>query len=376
LRRPRSISEPRDTNIYAGVHSAGIVGGFVNPFASTSRRSLDYQRPSMDDFPRGKLNHPYPSQINDNSPFGPGVIYTEPSAPSSPESTTLTNPSLREMQSFESGLTARADETMRQHPAAQFLNKEPLLNAASMATTPYSTLVFDILQNYRGIPLPDRLSEVSTEPTVKLSTAVTAVPSDDPRFVIWGEVHPDRIDELASSQDSHTDLSTASHPVSPRRRTSRARSGESPLMTVSIAQSQEKVIVAATIERWIAQLTSESESLELLHFFLTYRIYISGVDLCHLLICRFHWALERPTSTHDKTLRAMVRARTYKMIRHWLLMWFKVDFASNPMLCQVIANWVNTLRKDPALNKLPDALVSVRSRHFIIANPLPIGSCT
>lgn len=363
LRRPRSISEPRDTNIYA---VGASIGGFVNPFASTSRHSLDHRRPSMEDSPQGNIPHPYEIQANENSPFGPGVIYTEPTTPSSPQSTSFTTSGLREMQSFESGFTAKADDSMltKHHPASQFLNKEPLLNQASMATTPYSTLVFDILQTYRGIPLPDRLSVISNEPTVKLSSTVTAVPSDDPRFVIWGEVLPDRSDELASSQDSHTDLSTTSHAgVSPRRRTSHARSGESPFTTMPLTQSHDKVIVAATIERWIAQLTSENESLELLHFFLTYRIYISGVDLCHLLICRFHWALEKPTSNHDQTLRAMVRARTYRMIRYWLLMWFKVDFATNATLCQVLTHWVNTLRKDPALrlDRIPDALVCLSS---------------
>jgi len=118
------------------------------------------------------------------------------------------------------------------------------------------------------------------------------------------------------------------------------------------------LIVAATIERWIAQLTSENESFELVHFFITYRIYISGVDLCHLLICRFHWALEKPNSKPDEVIRAQVRARTYKMIRYWLSHWFKVDFSTNPQLCQVLINWVNTLRKDPVMTKLSDALVS------------------
>ncbi|OAX32550.1 hypothetical protein K503DRAFT_870097 [Rhizopogon vinicolor AM-OR11-026] len=42
--------------------------------------------------------------------------------------------------------------------------------------------------------------------------------------------------------------------------------------------------IAATIERWIAQLVSELDYDELLIFFLTYCTYISAVDLWDLLI--------------------------------------------------------------------------------------------
>lgn len=363
LRRPRSISEPRESNYYASAPTSGIIGGFVDPF-TTTRRSLDHRPSSMDE---PVQSDPYLSRRLeiDNSPFGPGVIYTEPATPDSPDAaltTAFPNPSLREMQSFESNMTARPDPTP---PARSLLSsqvlakKDSILTPASREATPYSTLVFDILQTYRGVPLPDRLSESSHEPTIKLTSSSSAVPRDDPRFVIWGEVYSSIFDEQTTSHGSHTDLSTSSHSgVSPRRRASRARSGDVPMPFSS--GYPEKLIVAATIERWIAQLTSENESFELVHFFITYRIYISGVDLCHLLICRFHWALETPVSKQDEVTRAQVRVRTYKMIRYWLSHWFKVDFQSNPHLCQVLINWVNTLRKDPVMVKLRDALDLVR----------------
>lgn len=361
LRRPRSISEPRDSNHLINVASIGPMGGFIEPFGSAARQSLDFQRPASIDSPRDNT-HPYLYPETKNSPFGPGVAYAEPSPPSSVAQPQVSNlPSLREMQSFESGLTARADESplIRQNPTFRFLNKEPVLNAATMSTTPYSTLVFDILQTYRGAPLPERLSEASSEPTVHLSSSstITAVPRDDPRFVIWGEVYTDRADDHTASQSSHTDLSSTSHSgVNTRRKASRSRSGD---ITVNLYPTPQRLVVGATIERWIAQLTSEREP-DWPCFFLTYRIYISGVDLCHLLICRFHWALEKPNDTQDETIRAMVRARTFKMLRYWLLVWFRVDFTTNPALCHVLTNWLNTLRKDSALNnpKLRDALVS------------------
>jgi len=367
LRRPRSISEPREANFYASIPPAGTaggIGGFVDPFSS-NRRSLDYRSSSMDvNTAAPGSSDPYISlrPDSDGSPFGHGVIYTEPIVPPSPGMPVFSaNPSLREVQSFESNLTARPDPMPSAKPCTTsqvLMKKESNLNAASRETTPFSTIVFDILHTFRGAPLPDRLSESSSEPTVKLSSSLSAVPRDDPRFVIWGEVFSNPFEEKTTSHGSHTDLSTSSHSgVSPRRKTSRARSGDVPVIFNSTAP--EKLIVAATIERWIAQLTSETESFELVHFFITYRIYISGVDLCHLLICRFHWALEKANSKQDEIIRAQVRVRTYKMIRYWLSHWFKVDFSTNPQLCQVLINWVNTLRKDPVMSKLPDALVSV-----------------
>ena len=63
------------------------------------------------------------------------------------------------------------------------------------------------------------------------------------------------------------------------------------------------MLVAATIERWIAQLTSELNYDELLIFFLTYRTYVSAVDLRHVLICRFHWTLGEAAMSHHKMVR-------------------------------------------------------------------------
>lgn len=356
LRRPRSISEPRDSSSYEQAMSTALGGSFINPFTSGSRRSLDHQK--RESFEDSHEISPHPSESrHDEFPFGPNVVFAEP-APTSPELTARPTPELKEVQSYESGLTARAEPGQKH--AAPEPHKLQVLNDASVATTPYSTLVFDVLQTYRGIPLPHRLSESSNEPTVKLRSGDTAQPSDDPRFVIWGDIYPQRNEESAPSLSSHTDLSSTSHgiPVS-RRKSSQVRSVDIP---GQLRKQPERLIVAATIERWIAQLTSEGESPELVYFFLTYRVYISGEDLCHLLICRFHWALETPTSEQDGIARKTIRVRTFKMIRSWLVMWFKVDFATNPTLCQVLVNWTNTLRKDPLLRQksYSDALDIVR----------------
>ena len=62
--------------------------------------------------------------------------------------------------------------------------------AETCVYTCYQTAVFDAIQNYRGLPMFDMLSEASRQFTVKmsLSTLDRAVPRDDPQFVIWGDV--------------------------------------------------------------------------------------------------------------------------------------------------------------------------------------------
>lgn len=245
---------------------------------------------------------------------------------------------------------------MRQKQPLDIMNKAQVLAPNTRNVTPYSTSVFDILQMYSGVPLPDTLSEDSNEPTVKLTFTLTVAPRDDPRFVIWGELFPGDEDMSQST----TDLSSGG---APGHRLSRVQNGD----TLPRPQDGLKtVIMAATIERWIAQLTSELNYEELLSFFLTYRTYISSIDLCHLLICRFHWALESPLSPNEETVRKIVRVRTFIAIRYWLITFFRIDFVPNTALCQVFSGWLNTLRRDPILVALPDALVRPRQSHSLL----------
>ena len=130
------------------------------------------------------------------------------------------------------------------------------------------------------------------------------------------------------------------------------------MSTAGGAKETKKMLVAATIERWIAQLTSELNYDELLIFFLTYRTYVSAVDLGHLLICRFHWALGEPLNSRDENARRVVRVRTFTAIRYWALTFFNVDFVPDRELRLLFANWLNSLRKDPIMQRHRDALVS------------------
>ena len=175
---------------------------------------------------------------------------------------------------------------------------------------------------------------------------------------------------------SRTDVSPSVSRVQPPSSSlGRSLNGEAP----------RKVLIAATIERWIAQLTSELNYDELLIFFLTYRTYVSPVDLCHLLICRFHWALESSSSSppsaagsarssyrlliqetgngqdnnlsNDDMIKRIVRVRTFIAIRYWLLTFFVIDFVPNRELRVLFSNWLNTLAKDPTLYGKKDIMV-------------------
>ncbi|KAF8970688.1 hypothetical protein BDZ97DRAFT_1694461 [Flammula alnicola] len=348
-------------------------------------------------------------------PFGHGVTFNAPSQ--KPALDRLPTPRhLREMQSFESGLTARqvdshndlldnlpdnqspipsepseSDNDTTRPPSA--IRLSTVSSSVSVVEDPadapeapepdftpsaeslrlsshYSTEVFNVLQTYRGLPLFEKLVPESDEGTtvIKLSLAAdqSAAPRDDPRFVIWGETLPDQDleDYHSTSRDSLTDLSQAnlsSSSISKRRssRVSRLKSPETSSSKLPPINGQ-KVLLAATIERWIAQLTSDLNYDELLNFFLTYRTYVSAVDLCHLLICRFHWALQQPSSLQDETVRRIVRVRTFVAIRYWLLTFFTVDFIPNRELRLLIADWLNTLIHDPILKKHNDGIDIVR----------------
>jgi Gdp/GTP exchange factor required for growth at low temperatures len=339
-------------------------------FYSVAGQPADYQ-----------TSEPTPDMIR--HPFGRGVVFESPACHSS---THLTSPpALREVQSFESGLTARATDAVDASPKSVRTGKQharlpdeslaqveeetisapdtPVVEAPKFEALAenhtlslYSTDLFDVLQNYKGLPVIDSIATDPNQATIRLSLRAeeSAAPRDDPRFVIWGEASLNDDEEAISPQRSTAELS--SHSAASGR--SKASPESMPHLHVSSGDISKRILAAATIERWIAQLTSELNYDELLIFFLTYRTYISPLDLGYLLICRFHWALSQPTSTHDEMVRRIVRVRTFIAIRYWLLTFFNVDFVPNLELRVAFANWLNDLRKDSVLARHKDAMVS------------------
>ena len=394
------------------IHSHSVTGADMSrPLSSEFPPANEPKPPTGDIFgetmqwPSGSVP-PSPS-ISESSggsyipyPFGPGIIFDSPTPYD--DSIFLPLPrALREMQSFESGLTARADDMMRRVGSgppsppevdAAFESEPTNSPSPRLAVSPfgddsdipppdpalaplpetsihsrYSPEVFDVLQTYRGLPLLDRLfPDSSGETTIKMSLRAddSATPRDDPRFVLWGEtslISAVDTDDVSLSQNSRTGVSS---PTGSRRG---KPSVDIPSLRISTDDpnantNSRRILLAATIERWIAQLTSDFNYDELLNFFLTYRTYISAVDLCHLLICRFHWSLSGHATKQDDLARKIVRVRTFVAIRYWLLTFFVMDFLPNRELRLLLASWLNTLVKDPVLKRHQDGLVSPRQR--------------
>lgn len=412
----RSIAPPLEAPRPIGDVFSNIMGWTTHPLSSATSgmtRSSTKNTPISNDsisvdgvgdhcsiHSKELLEHPFGQNIAFDSPFRNTAVFSPP-----PRSV------VREMQSFESNRTARAEPSSKsiqgQGPHSPLRSPRHDSNgsvSSSDSDTPasptspglpshsghravpspessmytrYQTSVFDVIQNYRGLPMLDSLSAESRQPTIKMSLSALdgAVPRDDPRFVIWGEVYnfDDRQDDNASVQESHTDVSSQ-HPRplssavsgNSRKRSIKAKNGSPPELRVmapdaeleSDAGGPRRLLMAATIERWIAQLTSQFDYDELLIFFLTYRTYIDATDLCHLLICRFHWALEEPMTPHEVMVKQIVRVRTFVAMRYWLITFFRIDFLPNQGLCLLFANWINTLWKDAILDKFRDARVS------------------
>ncbi len=374
-----SVDAPRLPEIDASLNNGGmdLFGKVMDwtSFESLSASSQSFEEevdisPSVSSVPVTPIIHPFGPEVHFDSPRKPGLDPLRSAR------------HLREMQSFESGLTARQSESpsklasssnapmtpipseisseqkeLTRSPSAIRLRPSdevesgPDLHMPSPETamhSRFSTDVFDVIQTYRGVPLIDKLSAQAEETAVirlTLSEGNIAAPRNDPRFVIWGEVRPGG-DDTSASQDSYSSASSLS-----RRRSRKGKSPEVPQLKISPRGEFQKILVAASIERWIAQLTSELNYDELLDFFLTYRTYIDAVDLCHLLICRFHWALQKSSSSSDEMVRRIVRVRTFVAFRYWLLTFFTVDFLPNRDLRLLLASWLIALIRDPILRE-------------------------
>ena len=121
----------------------------------------------------------------------------------------------------------------------------------------------------------------------------------------------------------------------------------SALVFYSSAQgiTRTPVIVAATIERWVVQQSSEWNHKELKIFLLMYRAYISPIDLLHIVISCFHWSLNPSSSTslpHPRqsdninSVCATIRVWTYLLFKYWLEHFFSFDFIPNPRLGTIL----------------------------------------
>ncbi|GAA6009367.1 Ras-GEF domain-containing protein [Rhodotorula paludigena] len=209
-----------------------------------------------------------------------------------------------------------------------------------------------------------------------LEIALVPRPGDDPRFVIWGTTaapapaaavrSPKQagrkgsvpVTEPASPSSAARRWSVS---MSPRGTGSGSGSASSAGTGVSSpptsvrdsvgskssqsAADERRILMAATVERLVAELTSKIAPALLRDFFLTFRHFLAPLDLLHLLVARFTWAMQPPLSSADDALRRVVRVRTFVVLRYWLLNHFQDDFVPDRALRSELARWLNECAK-------------------------------
>ncbi|KAG9110667.1 hypothetical protein FRC07_008169, partial [Ceratobasidium sp. 392] len=105
-------------------------------------------------------------------PFGRGVLYSRPSA----NNVDVRRSSLDQPGSSNTNNEPASDGA--NEPSSTDTNPDPLASLIK-----YPTGVFQVLQTYRSrLPNLDVLLESNDTPTARLSTAISAVPENDPRF--------------------------------------------------------------------------------------------------------------------------------------------------------------------------------------------------
>lgn len=102
-------------------------------------------------------------------------------------------------------------------------------------------------------------------------------------------------------------------------------------------------VTAATPPRLVAEITSPTFlDYELLSdFFLTFRAYLSPMDLLKMLFSRMRWALMR-----DGEVGVVVRVRTFVALRHWILNYFVDDFVCEYDMRTNFCRLLNSLTND------------------------------
>ncbi|CAM0135691.1 unnamed protein product [Umbelopsis sp. WA50703] len=124
---------------------------------------------------------------------------------------------------------------------------------------------------------------------------------------------------------------------------------------IDMKQSTDNMVIeAATVEKLVEKLTNTLDYGILTDFFLTYRTFISPLQLCKLLILRFRWSL-----TNDEEARRIVRIRTFVVIRHWLLNYFVHDFTPSRPLRSTLITFINQLAFHPLVRQ------SVRDQRIV-----------
>ncbi|KAM0786187.1 hypothetical protein ACM66B_006994 [Microbotryomycetes sp. NB124-2] len=216
---------------------------------------------------------------------------------------------------------------------------------------------------------------------ITLASSVT----EDAQFAVWGYKHslqaPSSPSTSVTNQprphelEMHSAASTGSPATassarwSARDRQSISSAPTSIRLSVASGDSSQKaqlVLMAATVERLVAELTSKIDADLLVTFFLTFRTYLDPIDLMRLLITRFTWAMQRDDSPEGDAERRIVRVRTFVVMRHWLLNHFMDDFYPNRDLRTLFTNWLNESSKSNEFKSSPKDMRLIKGLKKIV----------
>ncbi|BGP35135.1 Guanine nucleotide exchange factor lte1 [Rhodotorula toruloides] len=338
---------------------------------------------------------------------------------------------MREVASNDSIRTARADDAqpLSQPPAPRLRYQDPTVfdvfhrpTGLSSPPLPPTDLPHNIPFGQHGrLPSSASLASARSSGSHASGQQITVVPAagDDPRFVIWGmrnglrqpiiptsppatssrrgsaapPVTPGKHGRRDSTADGARDQvgspasSVTGSPAPSARQWSVSQRGSGPVSSPATSvrdsvgsakntplppgPSAQRILMAASVERLVAELTSQISSDLLTDFFLTYRHFVAPVDLLHLLISRFDWAMTPSTqpqgglssstsssslaalAAEDNALRRVVRVRTFVVIRYWLLNHFMDDFFPSRELRTTLTVWLNDAARDERFRSSP-----------------------
>ncbi|KAG0040167.1 hypothetical protein BGZ82_004826 [Podila clonocystis] len=172
--------------------------------------------------------------------------------------------------------------------------------------------------------------------------------NEDESFILWDTPsQPSRLFSNASSQYQSSSISTTTAQASnmpssvststlasdstvkrwsggDSKGKDKSKDASEPTGSTPASPPENRVIMAATVEKLIERLTSDIDYTFLTDFFLVYRMFITPFCLLKLLVARFQWAL-----ANDSSQKHIVRIRTFVTLRHWILSFYEYDFVTS-----------------------------------------------